>query len=487
MGCLAASKEKTPSVHSPAPTVTVTHQLHYTDIRFKYDFLKSIGKGHYGTVYLACLKNRPSDLVAVKTLIRKRAQSSQERLEREIRILFSLDHPNIVRLYEVFEDKKYVHLVTEYCSGGELFDHIVAMGRYSEMEAARLLHKMLLAVNNLHHNNVCHRDLKPENFMFEDHSENAEVKLIDFGLSNKFFDKFANKELVSFVGTPEYVAPEVIQGGYGQKCDIWSVGVLMYVMLSGKLPFSAGTVPATLARIMTGEFPLPEEIWGNVSPMAIDLLRRLLVVSPEARLSADEALSHPWFSDYSGRDISPSISRDIISSLKAYRVTSKLQSEAYNIIVKCLNVRQIGDMKTAFLSLDKEKKGYLSFDQLQEGLRCAGFEMAANEIHEILANADFMQDGRINYSEFLAATLESRTLLDEITLGNAFSAFDVDNTGYITEENVKEALQRTGRKVSEVQVREMMREAGAGKQGLSFTEFKQLVRQASSAGLKVTT
>ena len=472
MGC-SKSKAKHTSTPNSLDSTPLSHP--YRDIRFKYDFLKTIGCGNYGTVRLACLKNSPEDLVAVKTMTKERVSSSQEMLETEIQILFSLDHPNIIQLIEVFEDAKYVHLVTEHCSGGELFDRIVAMGRYSEHEAARLLHKILLAVNNLHHNNVCHRDLKPENFMFKDKTATAELKLIDFGLS-KFFDKFGYAEMRSLVGTPNYVAPEVLRKEYGPKCDIWSVGVIMYVILSGQLPFAADTLPETYERIAVGEYCVTAEIWRNVSPHAIDLLRKLLVVDPELRFSAEQALAHPWFTQ-SFPNVTLTITHEVLNSFKNYRVRSKFQSEAYHIIVKHLDANQIKDLKEAFMSLDREENGFLSVQEVQQGLVSTGFPVAANEIEEIMRNVNIKKDGRINYSEFLAATLESRVLLDDDAVWAAFNTFDVDSSGFITEANVKEALRRAGRRMSHGEVGEMMREVGADRDGLDYDQFKQLVRQ----------
>ena len=471
MGC-TQTKRRTSFSSLPSPQT-------WHDIHSKYSFQKIIGKGHCGTVRLASLTSRPSELVAVKTMVKRKSHTSAELLHREIRILFGLDHPNIIRLIEVFEDEKYVHLVTEYCSGGELLDHLLAMGRYSEHETARLISKILLAVKNLHLNNVCHRDLKPENFMFEDTSEHAELKLIDFGLASKFFVRCGHAEMTSFVGTPDYVAPEVLQGRYGPKCDLWSVGVIMYVMLSGKLPFSANSVNGIYARVLSGSFSTISEVWSNISPMAIDLLGKLLVVDPVQRISADEALEHDWFSQSPTSPLT--VSRDILESLRSYRVRSKLQSEAYAVIVKCLNIRQIREMKETFMALDKERKGFLSFDQVEKGLISAGFSIAAHELEEIKQNADFKRDGRINYSEFVAATLESRALLDDDVMLGAFDMFDVDNSGLITVDNLRDALKRAGRVVSEDHIRDMMREVGATERGINFETFKKLLMKETLA------
>ena len=472
MGCLQPKSKEAPAASLPAAL-----QVH-SEIRFKYNFLKVIGRGHYGTVRLASLKSRPDALVAVKTMMKKKATTTEDILNREIRILFALDHPNIIRLHEVFEDSKYVHLVTEYCSGGELLDHLVAMGRYSEHQAAHFLHKILLAVNNLHLNNICHRDLKPDNFMFEDTTATAELKLIDFGLAHKFFSKSGHADMGSFVGTPDYVAPEVLQGRYGHKCDMWSVGVIMYVMLSGQLPFSASSVNAVYARILSGDFSTQSEVWGSISQQAINLLQKLLVVDPSKRLSAEEALNHCWFTQSPTSPLA--VCPNILDSLKKYRVRSKFQTEAYAVIVKCLNVAQISDIKETFMALDRGKNGFLSFDEIEEGLTSAGYTVAAHEIDEIIRNADFKKDGRINYSEFLAATLESRAVLDDDVMWSAFNTFDVDSTGFITKANLTEALQRAGRQVSDSHIADIMTEAGAGVEGIDYEAFKRLVKEEVS-------
>ena len=451
----------------------------YTDIRMKYEFIRTIGGGHYGSVRLGAIKGRSSPYFAIKTIAKRKLKAAKQMLEREIQILFALDHPNVIKLYEVFEDHKYFYLVTEYCSGGELFDRILAMGRYSEVEASRLMQKILLAANNLHQNNVCHRDLKPENFMFESPEADSELKLIDFGLSNKFFFRFGSSELNSFVGTPNYIAPEVLLGRYGAMCDMWSVGVIMYAMLSGRFPFSGETPNDVFARVLSGEFSISSEVWENVSPLAIDLLSKLLTSNPSHRLPADKALAHPWLSQ--SIPANPlAISRDVIDSLRQYKSRSQFQSEAYAIIVKYLTITHIKDLKDTFMALDREKNGFLTFEEVEQGLLTAGYQMAGHEIEEIILNADFRKDGRINYSEFIAATLDSRALLDEDTVWNAFNFFDVDSSGFITESNVREALKRAGRNLSDRDIKSMMTEVGATSEGIGFEEFKQVVKRGNS-------
>ena len=459
------------------PTSGDSNSVYTDDIRLTYNFVKTIGSGQFGTVRLAARKNDPERFFAIKTIAKNRLNTSKKNLDREVEILFALDHPNVIKLYEVFEDQKYCHFVTEYCSGGELFDRILAMGRYSEVEASRLMQKILLAANNLHQNNVCHRDLKPENFMFESPEADSELKLIDFGLSNKFFFRFGSSELNSFVGTPNYIAPEVLLGRYGAMCDMWSVGVIMYAMLSGRFPFSGETPNDVFARVLSGEFSISSEVWENVSPLAIDLLSKLLTSNPSHRLPADKALAHPWLSQ--SIPANPlAISRDVIDSLRQYKSRSQFQSEAYAIIVKYLTITHIKDLKDTFMALDREKNGFLTFEEVEQGLLTAGYQMAGHEIEEIILNADFRKDGRINYSEFIAATLDSRALLDEDTVWNAFNFFDVDHSGFITEANMMAALTRAGRQVSESYVKGIMREVGASDSGIAYADFKRVVVQS---------
>ena len=448
------------------------------DIRLKYEFKKVIGHGHFGTVRLATHKTRLNSQYAVKTIVKKKLKGDLSQLQREMEILYTLDHPNIIKLYAVYEDAKYFHLVTEYCSGGELFDRIVEKGHFSESEAARLMGKLFLAVNNLHANNICHRDLKPENFLFESEDPSAELKLIDFGLSNKFFDKFAGVEMHSFVGTPHYVAPEVLKGGYGTKCDMWSAGVIMYVLLSGGLPFSGESTNEVFTKILNGDLHFKAEIWSHVTRDAKDLLTNLLVLDPSKRFSAEEALEHTWFSSSPTHILR--IDPIILNSLRKYKTTSKFQSEAYAIIVKHLNVSQIKALKEAFFVMDLEKNGFLSFDEIETALRRAGFNPASQEIASIIRNTDFKGDGHINYSEFIAATLDFRTALDEDALWNAFNIFDVDNSGVITHENLKEALNSAGREVSDAEVTAILSEIGIGPQGISFADFKKIIRQSGA-------
>ena len=464
MGCLICYREASQRLRP----LHISHFTHpHEDIRFTYNFYKAIGFARYGTIRLASRKSHPNDLVAIKTIVKEKLRGGLERLEQEIHTLFALDHPNIIKLYEVFEDNNYLHLVTEYCSGGEVLERLILQGKYPEPEAAHLLQKVFLAVNNLHHNDICHRDLRPQSFLFATHEIHAELKLINFGLSNKYCEKSETEQKSKKVRSRYYTAPEVMRGEYGLKCDIWSLGVIMYVMLSGNIPFAGDNTETVLANIQSGRFDLRDRVWKNISPSGVDFLQKLLVVEPQDRLSAEEALLHPWLFRTSP-DTPGIINQGVIESLTQYKPKNLFQTEICAILVKHLNPSKTSTLKATFMALDQEKTGFISLSELNQGLRSSGYDLNSQQTEEILRNADFKKDGRINYSEFLAAT----TLLDEEVLWRAFRLFDVDNSGVITEENVQEAMKRAGRARGKEDISAMMREVGASKAGLCYDQFK---------------
>lgn len=254
-----------------------------------------LGHGHYGVVR-KCQNRQTKEFFAIKT-IRKAKVSRLEILKREIEILRKMDHPNIIRLVDVYEDDKYLHLVTELCTGGELFDRIIkktktAEGHYSEKDASKVIKCVLGAISYVHNvHNISHRDLKPENFIFETPAEDSKLKIIDFGLS-RYDDEVSH--MTTKVGTPYYIAPEVLSKSYDKECDLWSIGVIMYVMLCGYPPFYGDTDAEIFASVKRAQFEFRSPEWDEISPAAKDMICGLLEKNPKTRLSADQALAHRW-------------------------------------------------------------------------------------------------------------------------------------------------------------------------------------------------
>ncbi|CDI75549.1 CAM kinase, CDPK family, putative [Eimeria praecox] len=255
---------------------------------------RKLGQGTYGSVCRAVNKSTKT-VRAVKTISKSKVRNVK-RFKQEISIMKSLDHPNIIKLFETFEDHKNVYLVMELCRGGELFDRIIEQGYFSEAYACSLMRCILAALFYLHRHGIVHRDLKPENFMFLDKGKDAPFKIIDFGLATRFSN---NSYMSTRAGTPFYVAPQVLQGKYTYKCDMWSAGVILYILLCGYPPFHGENDAEILARVKVGRYKFNEQDWKGVSNEAKDLVRKLMAFDPHQRLSAEQALNHPWIKHFS--------------------------------------------------------------------------------------------------------------------------------------------------------------------------------------------
>jgi len=253
-----------------------------------------IGKGHYGIVR-ECIHRATRQKLAVKT-IEKSKVSRLDHLQREIFLLASIDHRSIMKMVDCYEDAKYVHIITEKYTGGELFDKIVenssSYGCLSERKTAEIIKSLLEAVMYLHENGVVHRDIKPENILFESTMENSPVKLIDFGLARTH--KRGEAPMTNAVGTAYYMSPELLRGKYDKSTDIWSIGVVAYVLLSGYPPFNGNSDSEINDATRRGKLNFGGTRWLNKSDDAMDFIKCVLRRDPQKRFTAKEALSHPW-------------------------------------------------------------------------------------------------------------------------------------------------------------------------------------------------
>ena len=256
-----------------------------------YEIMGVLGEGSYGQVKKVMHKR--FKLERAMKIIKKSSVDQEEREEmlKEVSILKSIDHPNIIKIYDLYEDDSFLYFVIEYCSGGELFDRIQKISTFSEKQAAKYIKQLLSAIAYLHNRNIVHRDLKAENLLFENESENANLKLIDFGVSCEFLKGIKLKETL---GTPYYIAPEVLLQNYDEKCDIWSCGVILYILLCGYPPFNGDDDNEILDCVKKGEFTFYDEDWEMISEGAKNLIRKMLTLNPKKRISAKEALADEW-------------------------------------------------------------------------------------------------------------------------------------------------------------------------------------------------
>jgi calcium/calmodulin-dependent protein kinase I len=261
------------------------------DIKDFYEFGKTLGVGSFAIVK-ECVNKKDKKSYAVKIIDKKHIEGQEAMIQSEVSVIKKLSHPNIICLKEFYESERDIYLVTDLAKGGELFDRIIEKGSFTEKDASILVKQILEAVNYMHKKNIVHRDLKPENLLFKDKSEDSPLMVTDFGLS-KFIE--ASSLLNTSCGTPGYVAPEIIsRKGHGLAVDLWSIGVITYVLLCGYQPFYGEDQAQLFKAILEADYVFEKEYWGEISEDAKDFIRKLLVVNPDKRMTCDEALAHKW-------------------------------------------------------------------------------------------------------------------------------------------------------------------------------------------------
>ena len=291
---------------SPCPSISSEREStalvvgRYSNIEDEYHVdPRILGTGQQGTVR-ECVNRATGCRFAVKSIRKSDPAVKPDSLSREVALLREMRHRGIIRLVDVYEDANHVHLVTDLCQGRELFDRIVekssennAWPCLAEDAAAKTMYQILTAVSYMHERGIVHRDIKPENILFETTDEDSPVKIIDFGLSQRHNEN-VDRPMSSIVGTPYYIAPEVLRKRYDRSCDLWSVGVIAYILLSGYPPFNGTTNGETHESVLRGRYEFHAEDWKDIGPEAMDFVRRLLQMDPRRRMTAQQALIHPW-------------------------------------------------------------------------------------------------------------------------------------------------------------------------------------------------
>lgn len=459
--------------------------LPYQTARLRDQYLlgKKLGQGQFGTTYL-CTEKTSGRQLACKSIPKRKllCREDYDDVWREIQIMHHLsEHPNVVRIEATYEDAVFVHLVMELCAGGELFDRIVQKGHYSERQAAALIKTIVGVVEACHSLGVMHRDLKPENFLFDTHAEDAKLKATDFGLS--MFYK-PGEYFFDVVGSPYYVAPEVLRKCYGPEADVWSAGVILYILLSGVPPFWAESETGIFRQILQGKLDFDSDPWPTISDSAKDLIRKMLERDPRKRLSAHEVLCHEWIVDDRVAPDKP-LDSAVLSRLKQFSAMNKLKKMALRVIAERLSEEEIGGLKELFKMIDTDNSGTITFEELKAGLKKVGSELMESDIKALMDAADIDNSGTIDYGEFLAATLHMNKMEREENLVAAFSFFDKDGSGYITIDELQQACKDFG--LGDVHLDDMIKEIDQDNDGrIDYGEFTAMMRKGD-AGVGSTT
>eukprot|EP01018_Ginkgo_biloba_P017691 Gb_09471 [translate_table: standard] len=471
------------------------------DVRSMYTLGKELGRGQFGVTYL-CTHKASGQLFACKSIAKRKLINKDdiEDVRREVQIMYHLTgQPNIVELKGAYEDKQSVHLVMELCAGGELFDRIIAKGHYTERAAASVCRTIVEVVRTCHTMGVMHRDLKPENFLLLSTDETAPLKATDFGLSvffkpvelftldiewleccpyvlsfgknNAFGESFRD-----IVGSAYYVAPEVLLRNYGPEADVWSAGVILYILLSGVPPFWAETEQGIFDAVLRGHIDFVSEPWPSISSGAKDLVQKMLKSDPKERLSVVEVLKHPWVREDGEAPDSP-LDSAVLIRMKQFRAMNKLKKVALKVIAESLSEEEIMGLKEMFRSMDTDNSGTITFEELKIGLAKQGSKLTESEVRQLLEAADVDGNGTIDYIEFITATMHMNRMEREDHLYTAFLYFDKDNSGYITIDELEHALKEYGMGDKDT-IKDIIAEVDTDNDGrINYDEFAAMMRK----------
>ena len=448
------------------------------NISKEYILGKTLGKGAFAQVRLAVHKATKQNR-AVK-IINKKKVDMQELLT-EISIVSKLSHPSIMQVYEVFEDITNVYIVSEYCKGGELFEIISKKGSFSEKEACIIMEQLLSGICYSHKNGIVHRDLKPENILMEDTSHNLNIKIVDWGCATQMKQK---ERLHEMDGTSYYIAPEVLEGDYDEKCDIWSCGVILYVLLCGYAPFYGDTDEDIYKQVLKGEYDFPKEEWDNVSEEAKNLVKKMIEKDTKKRISALEALQDEWFKinkqKKSGNKL---LAKNVLNNMKKFKKNKKFEQATISFIINQLVLKEERkDLEKQFKEWDKNGDGVLSRDEIIEGYKKTYGSVDEGEIDNMINSIDLDGNGVIDYNEFLTCAMNKDKILKNENLEICFKAFDSDNSGKISLDEISAIFSNGDKeKMNKEEIealKKMIGDADANGDGeISFKEFKDLMRK----------
>ncbi|BFG37776.1 CDPK-related kinase 7 [Prunus yedoensis var. nudiflora] len=447
-----------------------------------YELGDEVGRGHFG--YTCSAKAKKGSLkgqdVAVKVIPKSKMTTAIaiEDVRREVKILRALTHKNLVQFYEAYEDDDNVYVVMELCKGGELLDSILSRGgKYSEDDAKAVMVQILSVTAYCHLQGVVHRDLKPENFLFTSSDEKSPLKAIDFGLSDYVKP---DERLNDIVGSAYYVAPEVLHRSYGTEADMWSIGVIAYILLCGSRPFWARTESGIFRAVLKADPSFDEAPWPSLSSDARDFVKRLLNKDYRKRLTASQALCHPWLANY--HEVKIPMDMIVYKLVKAYICSSALRKSALGTLAKTLSVAQLAYLRDQFTLLGPNKSGFISMQNFKTGvIRNSTDAMKDSRVLDYVNMISSIRYRKLDFEEFCAAAISVHQLEGmeswEQHARRAYELFEKDGNRPIMIEELASELGLSPSVPVHVVLQDWIRHSD-GK--LSFLGFVRLLHGVSS-------
>ena len=459
-----------------------------------YKKLNCIGESEGSAVYR--VQNNYTEEIRAMKIIKKspenmdtisdKEKKEEDEISNEIKVLRSLDHPNILKIFEFFSSKDSYTIVTEFCSGGDLFQEIIDKGPFKEKYCAFVLYQILSAINHCHANHIIHRDLKPENVLIVDKDKNdfPRIKICDFGTSQIFEKGKAQRKVF---GSPYYLAPEIYDKNYNEKCDLWSCGIILYILLSARPPFGGEEDEEIIESVKLGRYDLESSPFNSLTPNCLDLLKKLLTIDPKQRISAQEALEHKWFKYHDSKELFNSIKdqrtiKKLIHNLKSYKRNSIIQEVALKYLVH--NFPQMKEVITAnklFNQLDTDGDGKINKNDLLKGLKNQiESKTLEKDVDRIYRNIDMDNNGYIEYEEFVRAAVSKEKFIEDHILRFAFRYFDKDNSGDISRTELESIFKQGIADQTRIQeaLDQIINEVDENKDGIiQYSEFVHIMKK----------
>lgn len=419
----------------------------WKDIRSVYKFKDVIGGGQFGTVRIGFRANvEPKKYVAIKSIKKNNVKDFDlDCMMKEVELLSMLEHPNIIKFHETYNDEFYFHVVMDLCKGKDVFDTMIDDGIISESKVNSIVYKLISAIYYCHQMGVCHRDIKPENILFEDEKNQGDIKLLDFGLSQKYIN---TEKMRTILGTPYYVAPEVLSGEYDERVDMWSIGAFTYVLLAGEPPFHGKSNGETFKKIVNDDLVFPDEVFSEISNEAIDFIKQCLEKDPERRLLSREASNHKWFKDLSSKfhDYSR-LDADVLWRFREFKHHQKFKKMVLKFLMNEICPNEILRLRKMFQALDYKNSGLITAKLIVEGFKFKAIGVPEEEIQALIERIDDKNGGKLDTAQFIIACIDTKKYFDQDKMAMAFRYFDIDKSGFIEMGDIENSFLRSGQRL----------------------------------------